>query len=125
MAQRPSDGDSIFAPFVLPSPTLLSLSPRHPTTMRTTVLLALPALALVADARMHQVRSPAHHRHVARQAANTTKPSVAAAWFEGWNANFTAADLSWERYTHVTYSFAYVSLHCYVHLHDANCCWVT
>ncbi|KZV67442.1 glycoside hydrolase family 18 protein [Peniophora sp. CONT] len=40
-------------------------------------------------------------------ASDKLKP-VAASWFAGWHADvgFSVSDISWEKYTHVTYSFA-------------------
>jgi GH18 family chitinase len=32
--------------------------------------------------------------------------TVAAAWFEGWSSTFNASSIPWDKYTHVTYSFA-------------------
>jgi chitinase len=80
---------------------------------------ALPLLAGLASARMQHVRrsgstADAHCRLAARltngtdpaSASGTQNSTVAAAWFEGWNANYTVANVSWDKYTHVTYSFA-------------------
>ena len=38
--------------------------------------------------------------------ADSFNGTVAAAWFQGWSANYTAAQVPWSKYTHVTYSFA-------------------
>ena len=39
--------------------------------------------------------------------ANSTVDMVAAAWYTGWHAqNFTVANVSWDKYTHLTFSFA-------------------
>ena len=81
--------------------------------MLSHVLLALPVLASFADARMHVVRRGSSHHHIAaRQTADNASAdaTVAAAWFEGWSSNFTVSDVPWEKYTHVTYSFAYAAL---------------
>ena len=42
------------------------------------------------------------------QAREETVDLVAAAWFAGWHASkgFAVANVSWEKYTHMTYSFA-------------------
>ncbi|KAI0344492.1 chitinase [Trametopsis cervina] len=38
---------------------------------------------------------------------NSTVDMVAAAWYTGWHAeNFTVANVSWDKYTHITFSFA-------------------
>jgi chitinase len=36
------------------------------------------------------------------------KTKVAAAWYAGWHADagFPLSDVSWSKYTHLTYSFA-------------------
>lgn len=31
---------------------------------------------------------------------------VAAAWFQGWSSDYTVNNVPWDKYTHVTYSFA-------------------
>ena len=34
---------------------------------------------------------------------------VSAAWYAGWHTDdFPLSDVSWDKYTHLTYSFAYV-----------------
>lgn len=39
--------------------------------------------------------------------SDTTVELVAATWYAGWHADvFPLANVSWEKYTHVTYSFA-------------------
>ncbi|KAI0085037.1 chitinase [Irpex rosettiformis] len=38
---------------------------------------------------------------------NSTVDMVAAAWYTGWHSqNFTVANISWDKYTHLTFSFA-------------------
>lgn len=39
--------------------------------------------------------------------SDTTVELVAATWYAGWHADvFPLANVSWEKYTHITYSFA-------------------
>jgi hypothetical protein len=38
--------------------------------------------------------------------------TVAAAWFEGWSSSFPPSSVPWDKYTHVTFSFACVPLAC-------------
>ncbi|KAJ3551491.1 hypothetical protein NM688_g4674 [Phlebia brevispora] len=40
--------------------------------------------------------------------SNSTVEMVASAWFAGWHATegFAVSNVSWEKYTHMTYSFA-------------------
>lgn len=60
------------------------------------MLSALPALSLVVFA-------------VAASAEVTLVDPVAATWFAGWHGDeFPLSQLSWNKYTHVTYAFAYV-----------------
>ena len=41
--------------------------------------------------------------------ANDTVDMVAAAWYTSWHAeNFTLTNVSWGKYTHMTFSFAWV-----------------
>lgn len=41
----------------------------------------------------------------------STVDMVAAGWYAGYHSNdFPVANFSWEKYTHVTYAFGYVSV---------------
>ncbi|KAH9948621.1 chitinase [Amylocystis lapponica] len=67
-------------------------------------LLSFTLLALSAS------RASAHAFARDAPAANLTNSTVemvAAAWYTGWHAeNFTLANVTWDKYTHMTYSFA-------------------
>lgn len=73
---------------------VIYLQPSRPSpTMRSVLaVLSLAALATGAATKHHSDR-------------------VAATWFAGWHADdFPLSKLSWNKYTHVTYSFAYVNV---------------
>ncbi|KAH8107690.1 chitinase [Cristinia sonorae] len=58
----------------------------------------LLALSLVGHARAASVDASANVQ---------TVDMVSAAWYAGWHSqNFTLANVTWEKYTHMTYSFA-------------------
>lgn len=76
-----------------------------------TLLLSGSALSAITSRPNH-----ARVAHLARaeteQNSTQAAPSVAAAWYASWHAgNFTLEDVSWKKYTHMTYAFAYVSHH--------------
>ncbi|KAI0053357.1 glycoside hydrolase family 18 protein [Auriscalpium vulgare] len=67
---------------------------------------------------------PSHHRHLASQlrrrasVSNSTAP-VAASWYANWHADdVPLANISWSKYTHMTYAFAVTSVTEYVSLTD-------
>ncbi|QRV85311.1 chitinase [Ceratobasidium sp. AG-Ba] len=70
------------------------------------------AFCFVAGAASSALAWPglAHHAQLARRQSvpvNTTKAPVAATWFASWHANdFPLANVSWHKYSVVTYSFA-------------------
>lgn len=87
-------------------------------------LFYLPLFASAALGASHFQHRDFHHR-LAREHARSLAPSnvtvppmnatnatvdmVAAAYYAGWHAaNFTLDDVSWEKYTHMIYAFAYV-----------------
>ena len=66
-------------------------------------LLSLTLLAVSAVAR-------ASSFPYSFQSRDASVDMVAAAWYAGWHANsdpaFPLANVSWDKYTHLTYSFA-------------------
>ncbi|KAI0065999.1 glycoside hydrolase family 18 protein [Artomyces pyxidatus] len=51
-----------------------------------------------------------HHRHVAQSLRRDSPGLVAASWYTGWHADdVPLANVSWSKYTHMTYSFAVTS----------------
>ncbi|TFY78393.1 hypothetical protein EWM64_g5618, partial [Hericium alpestre] len=53
---------------------------------------------------------PRHSRIAARQNAVAADSLVAASWYAGWHAeDLPIANISWSKYTHMTYSFAETS----------------
>jgi len=73
-------------------------------------------LAGISLARANTVSSH-HRRHAARSASSNgaaavpdaTSDLVAASWYAGWQAqDVPLNNVSWDRFTHMTYSFAYV-----------------
>ena len=72
-------------------------------------------LAGISLARADTV-SAHHRRHSARSASSNGAPAVpgaasdlvAASWYAGWQAQDVPLNkVSWDRFTHMTYSFAY------------------
>lgn len=74
-------------------------------------LLAVPSVSAFSDssnARHHAFAR--HHSLAARDAApasNATVDMVAVAWYAGWHSEYLpTSNVSWDKYTHMTYSFA-------------------
>ena len=54
-------------------------------------------------------RSLSNRLSIRSDASSGSRTPVAAGWYAGWlNSDFNLQDLSWEKYTHVYYSFALV-----------------
>lgn len=68
------------------------------TTLLSSSLFIIPAVLAI----------PSTTATDATASSNTTVEMVSAAWFAGWHATegFAVANVSWEKYTHMTYSFA-------------------
>ena len=78
--------------------------------MRAILSFALLALPFAA-AKHHSLKKRCSARG---QGSNTSKSSlVSAAWYAGWHSgDFPLSAVSWDKYTHLTYSFAYVLFSC-------------
>jgi hypothetical protein len=48
-------------------------------------------------------------RSTTRKSVRTTQKKIAQAWYTGWHATegFPLSSVSWDKYTHLTYAFAY------------------
>ncbi|CCM03883.1 uncharacterized protein FIBRA_06034 [Fibroporia radiculosa] len=71
-------------------------------------MLSLLSLGLLALPVTHATSFPFHARDTsATNATNVTVDMVSSAWYAGWHAdNFTLNNVSWDKYTHLIYSFA-------------------
>ena len=87
------------------SPLLLfySSTPVPFPTMRSLVTLALLALPFVSAKPASFTRTCSNH------GKGSKTPLVSAAWYAGWHSDdFPLDAVSWNKYTHMTYSFASV-----------------
>lgn len=71
-------------------------------------LLSFTLLALsIAGARSVSIRASADVNATVSVSTGSTVDMVSAAWYAGWHSdNFTLSNVSWDKYTHMTYSFA-------------------
>jgi chitinase len=96
--------DLLFAPFLI----LLNLHLSYNSNLPARMLPALAMLLLAPLATSHPVARWARLRDLSAHSSTNIRPTVSAAWFEGWSS-FTASQVSWSKYSHVTYSFALVA----------------
>ena len=84
--------------------------------MIPSILFSLFALPLVSS-KLHAFnRTSKPHASSPRTTMNAAGSSfVSAAWYAAWHEqDFPPAVVSWDKYTHLTYSFALVSLSSYI-----------
>ncbi|KZT10932.1 glycoside hydrolase family 18 protein [Laetiporus sulphureus 93-53] len=70
-------------------------------------MLSFLSLGLLAVPAVRAAGLPFFARDASTNSTNSTVDMVAASWYAGWHSeNFTLDDVSWEKYTHLIYSFA-------------------
>ncbi|TFY68804.1 hypothetical protein EVJ58_g790 [Rhodofomes roseus] len=70
-------------------------------------MLSFLSLGLLALPAAHATGSHFTARDASTDSANSTVDMVAAAWYTGWHSeDFTLNNVSWDKYTHLIYSFA-------------------
>ncbi|KAI0633477.1 chitinase [Trametes polyzona] len=76
--------------------------------MLSFLLLALSAAIPFADAKPHSLRRTCPGKSTGSGSGSSDKSSrVAAGWYAGYHSSdFTLQDVSWDKYTHLTFSFA-------------------
>ena len=90
-----------------PPPVLVYLSVERWPTMRA--FLSLFLCFPLALARSHLPRRSPD----ALVGSDGSVSLVSAAWYAGWHSgDFPLSAVSWDKYTHLTYSFAYVLSSC-------------
>ncbi|KAI0929854.1 hypothetical protein AcV5_006707 [Taiwanofungus camphoratus] len=73
----------------------------------TTTMLSFLSLGFLAIPAAHATSHYARDAPSNSTAGNATVDMVSAAWYAGWHAqDFALNNVSWDKYTHLTYSFA-------------------
>lgn len=87
-------------------PSTIACCTRH--SFATTIMLSFLSLGLLAVPAVHATGSTFFARDDSANATNATiVDMVSSSWYAGWHAdNFTLQNVSWDKYTHLIYSFA-------------------